>query len=488
MSSLRVKILSSFGLPMLALLVFAAVLVADLLYLNTRILEGVKVNAFYVASQDMRREEKNLLLYHQNADYTHALQQLDRVDQAYQDSRTIFSELASRSELAEVAELLKLYRTQLQRFAAANAADDPAAQASLRDFGHHLLTWARELGQRERASLADAAQFAVTTLLAALVTVILIALVSAMMIIRQVLRPLRDLSDQLDAVADGHIRELTMRSKDREIESVVLHFNDMLGRLRSQQSRLRKHEKAAALGVLVSGVAHELNNPLSNISTSVQLLLESDDATSRELRDQWMSHIDEESERARRIVRRLLDSVRQPRLHLSVCELPDLVETSVNLVTGQVAETTEVHILEIPAVRLYLDRERLQQVFINLVKNAADAGAQNVWIDANETTWRESRPASMELVCGDNTQVDEANTVMRIEISDDGPGIPADSLPHIFNPFFTTQSGHDGTGLGLYLVEEIISEHDACIGVENRREGGTRFTIWLPLPDKQEAA
>jgi signal transduction histidine kinase len=201
-----------------------------------------------------------------------------------------------------------------------------------------------------------------------------------------------------------------------------------------------------------------------------------------------MSHIDEESERARRIVRRLLDSVRQPRLHLSACELPDLVETSVNLVKGQVAETTEVHILEIPVVRLYLDRERLQQVFINLVKNAADAGAENVWIDANETTWLESRPASMEMVCGDNTHVDEVNNVIRIEVSDDGPGIPVDKLQQIYDPFFTTQSGHDGTGLGLYLVKEIISEHDACIGVENRLEGGTRFTIWLPMPVKQEAA
>lgn len=472
---------------MLALLVFAAVLVADLLYLNTRILEGVRVNAFYVASQDMRREEKNLLLYHQNADYTQALQQLARVDQSYQDSRTIFSELASMSELAKVAELLKLYRTQLEQFAAANAAHDSAAQASLRDYGHTLLTWAQELGERERASLADAAQFAVTTLLAALVTVILIAIASAMIIVRLVLRPLRVLSGQLDAVADGHIRELAMHTNDCEIESVVQHFNDMLGRLRSQQSRFRKQEKAAALGVLVSGVAHELNNPLSNISTSVQLLLESDDATSRELRDQWMAHIDEESERARRIVRRLLDSVRQPRLHLCVCDLPDLVETSVKLVTGQIADTTEVHILMIPEVRLCLDRERLQQLFINLVKNAADAGAQNVWIDAQETTWRESRPASMELVFGDNAQVNETNTVMRIEIYDDGPGIPNDNLPRIFNPFFTTQSGRDGTGLGLYLVEEIINEHDACIGVENRSEGGTRFTIWLPLPDKQEA-
>jgi signal transduction histidine kinase len=488
MSSLRAKILVSFGLPMLALLVFTAVLVADLLYLNTRILEGVTVNAFYVSSQDMRRDEKNLLLYQQPADTRQALQQLDRMEKAYRDSAGIFSELASDAELSEIEELLTLYRAQLEQLVATAPPDNESAQEKLRDYGHELLLWARELGQRERASLADSAQFAVTTLLAALVTVILIAVASAMMMVRQVLRPLRDLSDQLDAVADGHIRELAMPSNDREIESVVMHFNDMLGRLRSQQNRLRKHEKAAALGVLVSGVAHELNNPLSNISTSVQLLLESNDTTGPDLRKQWMAHIDEESERARRIVRRLLDSVRQPKLQLNVSALPDLVETSVNLVAGQVADTTEVHLLEIPDHRLYVDRERLQQVFINLVKNAADAGAQNVWIDAVETTWHASRPASTELVFGEITQVDEAETVMRIDITDDGPGIPAENLPQIFNPFFTTHSAHDGTGLGLYLVEEILSEHDACIGVENRRDGGTRFTIWLPLPEQQEAA
>lgn len=488
MSSLRAKILTSFGLPMLALLVFAGVLVADLQYLNTRILEGVKVNAFYVASQDMRREEKNLLLYRQDMDFTQAMQQLDRVDQAFGDSRPIFSELASSSELTEVAEILELYRAQLWTFAEAGTTFNTSEKDKLRDYGHSLLSWARELGQRERASLAKGARFTVATLLGALVTVFVFALASALVIVRQVLHPLRDLSDQLDAVADGSIRELAMHSNDREIESVVLHFNDMLGRLRSQQSRLRKHEKAAALGVLVSGVAHELNNPLSNISTSVQLLLESNDDTNHELREQWMTHIDEESERARRIVRRLLDSVRQPKMHLGRCDFTDLVESSVQLVSGQVENTTAVHITALPQVRLYIDRDRLQQVFINLVKNAADAGAANVWIEACRTSWQDSKPASMELVYGETAQVEEAGAVLRIDICDDGPGIPVDNLPQIFNPFFTTHGGHDGTGLGLFLVEEIISEHDACIGVENRARGGTRFSIWLPLPDQQEDA
>ena len=120
------------------------------------------------------------------------------------------------------------------------------------------------------------------TLIAALLTVIVIGLVGAMIIVRQVARPLGDLESQLDRVADGSVDSLTLPSQDQEIQSVVHHFNDMLKQLHSQQSRLRKHEKAAALGVLASGVAHELNNPLSNISTSVQLLKESSEPDEQE--------------------------------------------------------------------------------------------------------------------------------------------------------------------------------------------------------------
>ena len=68
-----------------------------------------------------------------------------------------------------------------------------------------------------------------------------------------------------------------------------------------------------------------------------------------------------------------------------------------------------------------------------------------------------------------------------MHIDDDGPGIHPDHLSKLFDPFFTTKSVGEGTGLGLYLVEEIINEHRGCIAVENRPEGGARFTIWLPL-------
>jgi signal transduction histidine kinase len=488
MTSLRAKILASFGLSKIALLVFAAILIADLLYLKNRILEGVAVNELYMASQEIRRDEKNLFLYNSPSDYQQVINQLDIIEVAFSGSRPIFTEIAEPEELTEVDQLLLTYRTQLEQYPTRQATELDALQDTIRKSGQDLLAWARELGERERASLAHAARVAVWTLLAALLTVILLGLASALLVVRQVVRPLDDLGNQLDDVADGNIHNLTLPSQDREIQSVVHHFNDMLERLRGQQIRLRKHEKAAALGVLASGVAHELNNPLSNISTSVQLLLESKLSSDEKLRNLWMTHIDDETERAKRIVKRLLDSVRHPQLHLRAHNLPDLIESSIDLVSRQLPETINVHVTEIPECKLYLDRDRMQQVFINLIKNAADAGAQNIWIDAVESTWEETRAADINNVFGETDQVSHSSAVILIQITDDGPGIADEHMDKIFNPFFTTKAAHDGTGLGLYLVEEIISEHNACIAFNNRDEGGTRFSIWLPFSSPQEAA
>mgnify|MGYP001553638010 FL=1 len=486
MSSLRSKILAAFWVPMVALLVFTVIVIADLYYLNNRILEGAKINKFYVATQEMRRDEKNLFLYHTLSDYTRSMQQLQSVEDAFKDSSAILSDLANVTERAELEQTLLQYRIQLEQYLDKASRQTRDHRDEIRGYGQELLEWARELGERERTSLAQYARVAANAVLTTLFIVIILGVISVTLIVRQVARPLRDLSNQLDAVADGSITEMTPNSNDEEIQSVVMHFNDMLARTRSQQTRLRKHEKAAALGVLASGVAHELNNPLSNISTSVQLLQESTDDSEKELRDQWMTHIDQETERARRIVRRLLDSARQPKLQVQKYEFPALIESSVALVTGQLPESVRVHIVNAPDRRMYVDGERMKQVFINLVKNAANAGAQNIWINASVTTWAGMGNAITGEMHGETCQINQPGPVLRVDISDDGPGIADDHLAQIFDPFFTTQTGHDGIGLGLYLVKEIISEHDACIAVDNRSEGGAQFTIGIPLPNEEE--
>ncbi len=486
MPSLRGKIITTYGFSKVVLLIFAVVVFADLYFVKTRIVAGEAVTTFREASQEVRRDEKNLFLYDDLSSLEQLNVQLNAAEQALREGEHAFSEIASPAELSRVREVLGLYRTQLALYSLMSTRAREAQQKKIRATGHDLSTLAESFSRRERAVLADAVQVAGQTLLAVFVTVLLLGIGSAFFLVRQVVRPLRELELQLDGLAEGHDQRLSLPSKDKEIQSFVHHFNTMLNRLRDQQNQLRHHEKAAALGVLVSGVAHELNNPLSNISTSVQLLLEDGESVEKELRDEWLAQIDGEAERARRIVRRLLDSVRQPKLNWQAHSVAELIQASLALVNRQLPAGVEICVGYAPEQALWADRDRIHQVFINLLKNAADAGATHIAISAVETTWADSMPASTDHLVGELELVSKSKSVLYVQIDDNGPGIAPENLVQIFNPFFTTHSAGDGTGLGLYLVEEIISEHHGCIAVENRQKEGTRFAIWLPLDPFEE--
>ncbi len=487
MRSLRGKILITYGFSKAVLLGFAVVVFADLYFVKTRIVAGESVTAFREASQEMRRDEKNLFLYDDPTSIDQLTQQMDAAGQALAAGRSAFDEVAGPDELARVGELMTQYRALLMSYSSLGPRARIKQQKSIRAAGQELSTLAETFSRRERVVLADAVHVASQTLLAVFVTVLLLGIGSAFFLVRQVVRPLRKLEVQLDELAEGQDRQLALPSRDKEIVSFVHHFNTMLDRLRVQQNQLRHHEKAAALGVLVSGVAHELNNPLSNISTSVQLLMEDGETVDAELRREWMAQIDGEAERARRIVRRLLDSVRQPRLNWQAHSVAELIQASLDLVDRQLPKGVDVCVGYAPERALWADRDRMHQVFINLLKNAADAGARHIVVSAVESTWADAKPKGSQHLVGEIEAVSKAASLLYIQIDDDGPGIAPENLAQIFNPFFTTHSAGDGTGLGLYLVEEIISEHHGCIAVENRAQGGTRFSIWLPLSEAREA-
>ncbi len=481
MTSLRSKILTSYGLSKGALLIFVAVVIADLHYLKTHIVEGEAVDDLYVASQKIRRDEKNLFLYHDPDDLQQLQQQLSVAREALAKGERVFAAIAGPAKLQQLEQGLTTYNIQIDEYAGLAPDARAAKQAAIRKTGHQLSELIQGVAQSQRGILTKTTAVAAQTLIFASFTVILIGLISAMYMVRRVVRPLTQLEKQLDQLAEGNAQTLVLPSDDKEIESFVFHFNSMLEQLREQQTQLRRHERAAALGVLVSGVAHELNNPLSNISTSVQLLMEDDGNTREDLRKQWLAHIDGETERARRIVKRLLDTVRLPTQQMQLLGAARLVQGATLLIHRQLPQDVLLHIEDVADGMLLVDRERMQQVFINLIKNATHAGAKNIWIIGQETTWEESKPVNSNNLAGDTTGIGQFKHVMLMYIDDDGPGISPEDMPKIFDPFFTTQSSGEGTGLGLYLVEEIINEHRGCIAVENRPEGGVRFSIWLPL-------
>ncbi|MFN3544194.1 MAG: ATP-binding protein [Thiobacillus sp.] len=487
MPSLRNKILRTYGFSKLVMLGFAVVVFVDLHYLDQQIASGQAVTDFREAALEMRRDEKNLFLYRDYASLDQLLMQIDTSRQALTDHRETFAAVAGPDMQRRVEDLLRRYRAELERYPFLGQAEQAAARGVIRDLGHALSEASDELSRGERTLLAEATQRAALMLMLAFAGVVVLGVAGGLFLVRRVVRPLRELEAGLHAIDEGRARTLPMPAGDQEIQSFVTAFNAMLKHMRQQQDLVRRNEKAAALGVLVSGVAHELNNPLSNISTSAQLLLEEGDAGDAEMKRLWLAQIDSETERARRIVRRLLDSVRQPKLHVQRQPLGDLVQSSLALVNRQLPTGVQVCVGTMADIEIDVDRERLHQVFINLIKNAADAGACRITVSAALQPWKDELLEGSVLV-GDAARVGESGTAVRIAVEDDGPGIAPELREHIFDPFFTTRSGGEGTGLGLYLVEEIVSEHHGCLVLDTPPAGGTRFSIWLPGPKETSAS
>jgi two-component system NtrC family sensor kinase len=234
--------------------------------------------------------------------------------------------------------------------------------------------------------------------------------------------------------------------------------------------RLLQSEKMASVGQLVSGVAHELNNPLTGVMGFAQLLL------ARDLEDTVRSQIQtiyDEAERAAKIVQNLLSFARRRKPTKEMADLNALVQRVLELRSYDFAvrNISLDMTLDTRMERVWVDADQIQQVLFNVIKNAEQA-----MIDAH-------RGGRLTVVTRGGP------SGARVSIADDGPGIPLDIQRRIFDPFFTTKDAGEGTGLGLTICYGIIEEHGGRIWTENRPEGGAIFHIELPIsaPEEQEA-
>jgi signal transduction histidine kinase len=293
---------------------------------------------------------------------------------------------------------------------------------------------------------------------------------------RRVAQPLQQLEDNVEAISAGKRDTLPLVSQDREIVSITLAFNQMLKELEVRQKHLLRSEKLASLGTLLSGVAHELNNPLSNIWSSCQILQEELNEADPAQQQVLLAQIDEQCERARHIVSSLQDFARERHFTRENFPLRQLVEQTLRFVKAEIPSQVTITLDIADTLYLDADRQRMQQVFLNLIQNALDAISGNGSIDIAARLRTKSD--------GDNgfpADCDVKGDTVDISIRDSGSGMSAECLARIFDPFFTTKDVGHGMGLGLFIVYQIIEEHEGCITASSEEGQGTTFYIRLPL-------
>ncbi len=237
----------------------------------------------------------------------------------------------------------------------------------------------------------------------------------------------------------------------------IVVFEDVTEK-RQMQQQLLTSEKLASLGLLSAGVAHEINTPLTGISSYVQMLQKK---VTDEHFAQILQKIEAQTDRVSRIIKNLLNISRNPSdLAFHRVALKETLQEILSLIEYKLKTMNIALELDLAPVKpLWAQGERLQQVFINIILNAIDA-----------------MPAGGTL----KIELAETETEAVICITDTGTGIKEQHLPHIFDPFFTTKGIGKGTGLGLSISYAIVQEHEGRIGVESVVGRGTRFTISIP--------
>ena len=250
-----------------------------------------------------------------------------------------------------------------------------------------------------------------------------------------------------------------LRTPDGSTAGTLLMFEDITGRVQLEE-QLQITEKMASIGLLAAGVAHEVNTPLTGISSFTQMLLQGADP--EDPRTTLLEKIERQTFRAAKIVNSLLNLARPTHTDRGPVDLNVVINDVLSLLDHQLkAGRIKVRKdLGSPPPVVRAVEYKLQQVFLNLFLNARDAMPKGGWLSIT-------------------TSIDGDAAAVRI--ADTGSGIPEEHLARIYDPFFTTKSIGQGTGLGLSITYGIVREHDGTITCHSAVGQGTRFAISLPL-------
>ncbi len=311
----------------------------------------------------------------------------------------------------------------------------------------------------------------------------ILLLVFAIFTAQSISRPIRMLAEAAKRISHGHLNEaLPIKGKD-EIRELAIEFESMRKKLlesyqnlekkieertralREAQFQISHQEKMASIGLLAAGIAHEIGNPLTSISSMTQIIKRK---VNDENVEQYVNTIRENIERISRIVRELVDFARPSSLEATWVNVNDVIRNAYGIVKyDKRAKMVDFQLhLQEDLPNLFLVPDQLLQVILNMLINAMDA--------------LKDGKGQIEIT----SKLEDDQVI--ISIADDGVGIPEENLNKIFEPFFTTKDVGRGTGLGLSVSYGIIKNFNGSIQVQSEVGKGSVFTIKLPIQNKTE--
>jgi two-component system NtrC family sensor kinase len=324
-----------------------------------------------------------------------------------------------------------------------------------------------------------------TTLFFTFMTILVVSVVVGFFIYGSVSRPIKKMVIGTKNIAKGNLDYTIPLDTQDEIGTLARSFNKMTGdlkranselqewsktleekvedrtkQLKAMQAQLIQSEKLASIGKLAAGVAHEINNPLTGVLTFSHLLL--DEFEEGDPKREDLEVIIRETTRCRDIVKGLLDYSRQTEPQKMSFGLNELIEKTLSLLEHQAAFRNLKIIREFDQSlpQLMIDKDKIQQVFINLLTNAQEAMPEGGTIAIT------------------TTKANDGNFI-EIRVVDTGCGIEEADIPKLFDPFYSTKEL--GTGLGLSVSQGIIASHKGTIEVQSKVGEGTTFIIRLPI-------
>ncbi|HTR44814.1 MAG TPA: ATP-binding protein [Thermodesulfovibrionales bacterium] len=422
-----------------------------------------------VSFLEMRLSEKNYFLYHDKDALSEIEEKVAGTRETIRSVRRDIVRATGEDKVRQLEEYLESYAGIVESLNRSGSVD-AESQTLLRAEGRKLKEFSDKVTQIERSRVNEIIANSKRVLFLSFCGVLVLAFLIGHSVSRSIVRPIKEIEQLAHSISAGNFRKIESAAPKDETGAVLQAINSMSEELRNREEQIIQSKKLASLGILVAGVAHELNNPLNNISMIAQTYQEAYEGLSREQRLEFMEKIEGETERIQAVVRNLLDFAKPKEPNLEKADMNEVVRTTLRLVQNMldVSNIETVLYLGEGLPPVFIDQPQIRQVLVNLITNAIQAMSSGGRLNISTRPGKE--PGTVE-----------------VSILDTGKGIPQEFMPHIFDPFFSTKE-EGGTGLGLWVSYGIIKSHKGTIFAESKIGSGTIFTVQLPVYGKGEKA